>query len=120
MISFQKVYIVSVLLGKVGIVIGKTGIQLGGDFRGLYPIINLQIPGVLAFFATVDQPDIDPIAICIDAKATGIDKFLPFSATTAAVKHVQCIIHRWLHSVLFCVQCVECFSLTGNTPLPMP
>ena len=85
MISFQKSEIVSVTGGGIFVVFEKQIVQIRRDLRRTDPLINGQIPRMLAFFASINQPDVDSTAVCVDAKSAAVLKFLFLSAAPAAM-----------------------------------
>ena len=84
-VSFQKIYIISILQSKFIIIIQEKLIILLLDFRRFCSFINCQIPRVLALFASVYKPDINPIAIGIHSELSRINKFLLFPASPTAM-----------------------------------
>ena len=84
MVSFQKSEIVSVTGGGLFVVFEKQRIEIRRDLRRAHPFVNGEVPRMLALFAAIDQPDVDPAAVCIDAKSAAVTKFLFLPAAPAA------------------------------------
>ena len=87
-ITFQKIYIISVLQSKFKIILHKQFVILLLNFGGFHTFINREVPRMLALPASVYQPDIDPVSVCIHTKLAGIDEFLLFTASAATVIHL--------------------------------
>ena len=85
MISFQKSEIVTVTGGGIFVVFEKQIVQIRRDLRRTDPFVNGEIPRMLAFFASINQPDVDSTAVCVDAKSAAVLKFLFLSAAPAAM-----------------------------------
>ena len=85
MISFQKSKIVSVTEGSFFVIFEKQIVQIRRDLRRTDPFVNGEIPGMLAFFAAIDQPDVDSTAVCIDTESAAVLKFLFLPAAPAAM-----------------------------------
>ena len=85
MVSFQKSGVVSVSEGGIFVVCEKQRIQLGRNLRRTDPFKHGEVPGMLAFFAAVDQPDVDLAAVCVNPELAAVDKFLLLSASAATV-----------------------------------
>lgn len=85
MVPFQKSEIVSVTGGGLFVVFEKQRIEILRDLRRAHPFVNGEVPRMLALFAAIDQPDIDPAAVCVDAKSAAVTKFLFLPAAPAAV-----------------------------------
>lgn len=85
MVPFQKSEIVSVTGSGLFVVFEKQRIEIRRDLRRAHPFVNGEVPRMLALFAAIDQPDIDPAAVCVDAKSAAVTKFLFLPAAPAAV-----------------------------------
>jgi len=88
-ISFLKLYIISILGCQFKIIFHKKLIIIRFDFGRLHSLINCQVPGMLALCISVYEPDIHPVTVGIDTKPSGIDKFLLLSAVATAVIHLD-------------------------------
>ena len=78
--------------------------QFGWDLSGLCPFIDGEVPGMLAFFASVDQPHIDVVPVGVYSEFAGIEKLLLFSAASTTMKHTDpvCFFDRLPDRAVFC------------------
>ena len=56
---------------RLPIVFQEAAVLLPGDVLRFHPVVDSQVVGVPAAFAPVNQPDIDPLPVGIDAEALG-------------------------------------------------
>ena len=83
MVYFQKSNIVSVARCGFLVVFKKKLIQHRRDFRWADPLVNGEIPGVLTFFAPIDQPYVHSVSVGVHSELAAVDVFLLFSASPA-------------------------------------
>lgn len=105
MVPFEEGDVVPVSDSGILVVIKKQLVQLRRYLRGADPLEYREIPRMLAFFASVDEPYIHPIAVCIHPETSAVDKLLFFSASSAAMKNRdrrQLTFHAALPTPLSC------------------
>ena len=85
MISFQKSNVVSVTDGGIFVVFKKQTVKVLWDLCRIDTFKYGEIPCMLTFFASVDQPDIDSIAVCVYPKPAAVEKLLFLAASPAAM-----------------------------------
>lgn len=83
---FQEINIPAVISGSLIIIFQKCFKSFGWNLAGFYPLINREIPGVLTFLTSINQPDINVFSVGVYPELTGIHKLLLFPTTSAAVK----------------------------------
>ena len=121
-ISFQKINIIPKEKGCFFVITKKQLIQFLWYLVGFRSLINGKIPWMLAFLASVYEPDIHIVSIRIYPKLPGVYKFLLFSAASAAVVHPNAAAFSWYCShaaPLLREWFSECFFLTVHILLPM-
>lgn len=97
-VSFQKIRICTIFHRGVHVIAQKAFIQVHRDLPGPRPFIDRQIFGMLALAASIDQPDIDALAVCIHPESAGIQKFLLLSAASAAKVYSRLRLLRQIHA----------------------
>ena len=101
-VSLQKVNISAIFHGSLHVIIHKAFKQFLRNFTRMRPLINREVFGMLAFLATVDQPNVYAFTIGIYPEFVRIDKLLLLSATSAAkiysglflLRYFQCLHSR--------------------------
>ena len=124
MILLQKNDISAIHHGGVRVVVQKSFKQFLRNPTWLCTLKNSQIPGMLAFFATVYQPNINQLSVCVDPELSTVNEFLFLTATATAMEYPYLIVIRYSHpaslrQASFLSGFFECSSLTGSNLEPV-
>ena len=88
-VFLQKVRVSAVGRGGLRVVFLEGLEQLRRDPARLRPFIDGEVPGMLAFFAAVDQPHVHAVPVGVHPEFAGIEEFLLFSAASATMNHTD-------------------------------